>query len=77
MEQNRTEWPLRAPPAGHGRTVITNMNPEHLPNAKRKRWQDSTVQALPNAILIDLRPKGPGGIYAVRGLIELRSLYET
>ncbi len=59
-----------------GRTVITNMNPEHLPNTERKRWQDSAVQAPPNAILIDIRPEGPGGTYAFRGLIKLRSLYE-
>ncbi len=59
-----------------GRMLITNVNPDRLSNAVRRRLNEDALLLPPNAVLVDILPEGPGGSYSFRGILKLRSLHE-
>jgi hypothetical protein len=59
-----------------GRMLITNVNPDRLPNEVRRRLNEDALLLPPNAVLVDILPEGPGGGYHFRGVLKLRSLHE-
>jgi hypothetical protein len=56
-----------------GRIVITNYDPDLLPEAERIRLNDEAEQNAPNDLLLDIRPEFPGGEYPLHGRFRLRS----
>lgn len=56
-----------------GRIVITNYDPDTLPEAERIRLNDEAEQNAPNDLLLDIRPGYPGGEYPLHGRLRLRS----
>jgi hypothetical protein len=56
-----------------GRIVITNYDPDLLPEVERVRLNDEAEQNAPNDLLLDIRPGFPGGEYPLHGRLRLRS----
>lgn len=56
-----------------GRIVITNYDPDLLPESERIRLNDEADQNAPNDLLLDIRPDYPGGEYPLHGRLRLRS----
>ncbi|MGQ0810708.1 MAG: hypothetical protein ACT4OO_05725 [Nitrospiraceae bacterium] len=57
-----------------GRLLISNYDPNRLPNEERRRLQEEALRYPTDYILVDLRPGYPGGDYPMHGTILLRSL---
>jgi len=57
-----------------GRVIITNYDPNRLPNEERRRLQEEAQHLPADYILVDIRPEFPGGSYPLHGTILLRSL---
>lgn len=56
-----------------GRIVITNYDPDLLPEEERIRMNDEAEHNAPNDLLVDIRPGFPGGEYPLHGRLRLRS----
>ena len=56
-----------------GRIVITNYDPQLLPNEEKIRMKDAALKGQPNEISIDIRPDYNGEEYAMTGKLRLRS----
>jgi hypothetical protein len=56
-----------------GRIVITNYDPEELPNAERRRLHDEAEANLDDEIMVDVRAGHVGGEFPLRGKFRLRS----
>lgn len=57
-----------------GRLIITNYDPNRLPNEERRRLQEEAQRYSADFILVDIRPGYPGGDYPLHGTIMLRSM---
>ncbi|MCA9473424.1 MAG: hypothetical protein MRJ96_12085 [Nitrospirales bacterium] len=58
-----------------GRILITNYDPDNLPNDERIRLHQKADRWPPNDILVDVRPDHPGGEYPIQGKFRLRSFH--
>ncbi|MGZ8247961.1 hypothetical protein [Methylomagnum sp.] len=56
-----------------GRIIITNYDPDTLPEPERIRLNDEAEQNAPNDLLLDIRQGHPGGEYPLHGRLRLRS----
>ncbi len=56
-----------------GRIVITNYDPELLPDEEKIRMNESAQKGPPNEVVIDIRAGYPGGEYPMTGKLRLRS----
>ncbi len=56
-----------------GRLVVTNYDPNRLPNAERKRMNEEIELVPPDHVFVDIRPSSPGGEFPLRGYLLLRS----
>lgn len=61
----------------NGRLMITNFDPDVLPNEERRRMHELAELAPANDVLVDIRPDFPGGEYPIRGRLRLRSFHEV
>jgi hypothetical protein len=57
-----------------GRLLISNYDPNRLPNEERRRLHEEAQRFPPDYVMVDLRPGFPGGDYPLRGSILLRSM---
>lgn len=58
---------------GPGRIVITNYDPDLLPESERMRLNEEAELNAANDLLLDIRPGFPGGEYPLHGKLRLRS----
>ncbi len=58
-----------------GRILITNYDPEILPNEERIHLHRKADRWPPNDILVDIRSDYPGGEYPIHGKFRLRSFH--
>jgi hypothetical protein len=58
---------------GPGRIIITNYDPDLLPESERIRLNEEAELNAPNDLLLDIRPGFPGGEYPLHGKLRLRS----
>lgn len=56
-----------------GRLIVTNYDPDLLPNDVRYHLNEEAIKSPPNFILVDIRPGYPGGEYPFHGHFRLRS----
>jgi hypothetical protein len=56
-----------------GRIIITNYDPDQLPEAERIRLNAEAEQNAPNDLLVDIRAAHPGGEFPLHGRLRLRS----
>ncbi len=57
-----------------GRLLVSNYDPNRLPNEERRRLQEEADRYPTHSILVDIRPGHPGGDYPLHGTIQLRSM---
>ncbi len=58
-----------------GRIVITNYDPELLPDEEKIRMNEAALKGPPNEIVVDIRPGYTGGEYPLTGKLRLRSFF--
>lgn len=58
-----------------GRIVITNYDPELLPDEEKIRMNEAAQKGPPNEIMVDIRPGYAGGEYPLTGKLRLRSFF--
>ena len=58
-----------------GRIVITNYDPELLPDEEKIRINEAAQKGPPNEIVVDIRPGYTGGEYPMTGKLRLRSFF--
>ncbi len=58
-----------------GRIIISNYNPDDLPEEERIRLNQEMGTALPNEIAVDIRKDYPGGEFPIHGVFRLRSFH--
>ena len=58
-----------------GRILITNYDPDNLPNEERIILHRKADRWPPNDILVDIRTEFPGGEYPIHGKFRLRSFH--
>ena len=58
-----------------GRSVITNYDPELLPDEEKIRINEAALKGPPNEVVIDIRPGYAGGEYPLTGKLRLRSFF--
>lgn len=58
-----------------GRLVITNYDPDNLPEAERIRLNREAETGPPNEIAVDIRKDYPGGEFPIHGTFRLRSFH--
>ena len=58
-----------------GRIVITNYDPELLPDEEKIRINEAALKGPPNEIVVDIRPGYTGGEYPMTGKLRLRSFF--
>ena len=56
-----------------GRIVISNYDPELLPDEEKIRMNEAALKGPPNEIVVDIRPGFSGGEYPISGKLRLRS----
>lgn len=56
-----------------GRLMITNYDPDNLPEAERIRLNREAENSPPNEIAVDIRKDYPGGEFPIHGTFRLRS----
>lgn len=60
----------------NGRVMITNYDPDLLPNDERQHLHDQADEAPFNDVIIDIRPGFVGGEMPLHGRLRLRSFHE-
>ena len=58
-----------------GRIVVTNYDPELLPDEEKIRMNEAAQKGPPNEVVIDIRPGYAGGEYPQSGKLRLRSFF--
>ena len=58
-----------------GRIVVTNYDPELLPDEEKIRMNEAAQKGPPNEVVIDIRPGYAGGEYPLTGKLRLRSFF--
>ncbi len=61
----------------NGRVLISNYDPDILPNGERLALYEEAEAMPPNDVLIDIRADHPGGELPLRGHLRLRSFHEV
>jgi hypothetical protein len=59
-----------------GRVVVTNYDPMSLTDQQRFKLNEIIRKNPRGFVYLDIRPDGPGGDFAIRGAIKLRSMYQ-
>jgi hypothetical protein len=57
-----------------GRLLISNYDPNRLPNEERRLLHEEALRYPSDSVLVDIRPGFPGGDYPLHGTILLRSM---